>query len=100
MSETAVAPQTWSSPSVTRTPRAERASAVGNPPDDVIARRSRAMSPAKKKAFAVACPLCNAYPYRFCFGLNTKERTILEAFHEKRWETAFAAEAVEPDTVQ
>lgn len=90
----------WGMPVVARTARQDLASAVGNPPEDVIARRSRGMSPAKKMAFAVTCPLCNAFPYRFCFGLAAERGSIREAFHEKRWESAFAAVAVAPEQAQ
>lgn len=93
-------PTTWSQPTVARTARKDLASAIGNPPDDVIARRSQGMSPAKKMAFAVTCPLCNAFPYRFCFGLAAERGSIREAFHEKRWESAFAAVAVAPEQAQ
>jgi hypothetical protein len=82
---------TWTAPTLRPTPARDRASAVGNPPEAVIATRSEGMSPAKKVAFGVGCPACNAYPYRFCFG--NRRGTTLTGFHEKRWEMALTAGA-------
>ncbi len=73
---------------------------VADPPESVIAHRIVAMSPAKRIAFGFGCPLCHAYPYRFCFGLGNQKDQVLEAFHEKRWEMAFAATAMSGDQVQ
>jgi hypothetical protein len=98
MTTAATATPTWSAPTVLTTPRHERGLAVGNPPEAVIAQRTKNMSPAKKMAFAVGCPDCNAYPYRFCFG--SRQGQILNAFHERRWESAFAAVAEGSSTHQ